>query len=113
MKALSRIDRQLEKALKDLKNLRRKRIVLARAESYKQSPEFRRLEHQHREVRARIHVIRVNIHKKKMSVSFKTRDIKNLLAAIQTFKTEEKQKVKELRAIESKINAFTRGRPIA
>jgi tRNA threonylcarbamoyladenosine modification (KEOPS) complex Pcc1 subunit len=112
MKALTRIDRQMEKAKRDLISLQLKRTELEKAEACRKSPEYRALELKKRDVRARLHVIRVNIHKKRMSVQFKTRDIKSLHAAISNFQNEEKQKMGELSNIEAKINAFFKVRKV-
>ena len=112
MKALTRIDRQMEKAKRDLISLQLKRKELEKAEACRKSPEYRALELKKRDVRARLHVIRVNIHKKRMSVEYKTRDIKNLHAAISKFQNEEKQKMRELSAVEANLNAFSKGRKV-
>ena len=103
---LGKIQRQTAKKQGELEELQRQKKLIEAAEAVRASPEYLKLVRTRKQIRSRLHVIRVNVSKKRQSISFKDRDIKALQKAIQQLQSEEKDKAKSLAQVESQIAAL-------
>ena len=109
---LGKIQRQTAKKQGELEELQKQKELIEAAEAVKASPQYVKLARARKQIRSRLHVIRVNVSKKRQSISFKERDIKALQIAIQQFQSEEKDKAKSLTQVESQIAALESRVPV-
>ena len=100
---LSHLDKQTARMHAELNQIKRQREVLEKRERVRTSPAYRKLEAQRKEAVKQVHLIRLNLVKKRLSLRHRERDVKYLTSAIAKYAHDETKHVKRMEEIERQL----------
>lgn len=92
-----------EKMEQQLETLSRQELEIVIDEDLRKDGRFKALQKQQAQIKARLHLVRVNIARKQHSERIRDQSLRKLRQAIADFKREETERVQEMSGVEQEI----------